>query len=402
MKKFIIGSLGGIILLLVVRAATMAIAPLNIAFMRFLGVGDVLAPTISGTILFVGYIFAVVGPMVGGWISDKFGNQKAIIIGGITFTAAYFLWAYANNYPLLYIYRAVLALGSGTVTVSMMSFLHATAPEGKKAAGMGLYGLGFGLGSAIGPMVASKLAPVGIREPFTFLAAACLISLILAVILMVASQRFLKGSELTTSKEKQELEEKLSLFAGFKTFPTALYFIFLLSLFFMFGQIAIITTADDFGVQVLGLSVGKGIMAVVAFSVASLLQPLGGMIGDKIGKPKAMVIGVGITAICFLGVALNTSSFPLLIILMIIAGLGGVLYMPNSMALVGDLAPAKLKGSALGAFQGAAGIGSALGALLAGLIYSATSVKVVFWLAPIGLGLGFLFAYLAVMSLKKN
>jgi len=399
MKKFIIGSIGGVLLLLCVRAATVAIAPLNIAFMRFLGAGDNIAPTISGTILFVGYIFAVVGPMVGGWVTDKVGNRGSILIGGVTFTAAYFLWAYAVNFPLLYIYRAILALGAGIVAVSMMSFLHATAPEGKKAAGMGLYGLGFGLGSAVGPMVASRLVPTGIREPFLFFAAACLVSLILAVLLMVVFQRNNSGKEINTEDSAEKTSK--SFFAGFSSFSPPLYFIFLLSLFFMFGQIAILTTADDFGMQILGLPVGKGIMAIVAFSVTSLLQPLGGMVGDKMGKAKAMMIGVGITALCFFGVALNTASFGLQLVLMAIAGLGGVLYMPNSMALVGDLAPANLKGTALGSFQAAAGIGSATGALISGLIYSATSVRYVFWMAPFGVGLAFVFAYLAVVSLNK-
>lgn len=398
MKKFLLGALGGVILLFCVRAATVAIAPLNIAFMRFLGVNDTMAPTISGTILFVGYIFAVVGPMVGGWIADRLGNRYAILIGGIAFTGAYFLWAYASNYSMLYVYRAVLALGAGTVAVSMMSFLHATAPEGKKAAGMGLYGLGFGLGSAAGPMVAARLVPTGIQEPFMFFAAACLVSLGIAFILMLVTSGFKKKEE--TAKEASE--KKPSFLAGFRSFSPAVIFIILLSLFFMFGQISIITTADDFGVQVLGLEVGKGIMAIVAFSVTSLLQPFGGMIGDRMGKAKAVLIGVGLVFVCFLGVAINTVSFPLQLVLMGIAGLGGVLYMPNSMALVGDLAPADLKGSALGAFQAAAAVGSATGALLAGFIYTATSVRLVFWMAPLGLGIAFIFSYLAVNALNKS
>jgi OFA family oxalate/formate antiporter-like MFS transporter len=402
MKKFLLGSLGGVILLLCVRAATMAIAPLNIAFMRFLGVSDTLAPTISGTILFVGYVFAIFGPMFGGWITDKVGTRNSILIGGFLFTAAYFLWAYAADYPLLYVYRALLALGSGAVAVGMMSFLHETAPEGKKGAGMGLYGLGFGLGSALGPVVAARLAPTGIREPFMFFSFALLVSIGLALLLMLVAKRlFSTASNAEFNVQASNQKEKQTEINGIKIFNRSLYLLFILSMCYMFGTIAIITTADDFGVQVLGLEAGKGLMAVVSYSVASLLQPLGGMIGDKIGKERATMIGVGIAAVCLLGVALNTFSFALQIILMALTGLGGVLYMPNVMALIGDISPAEAKGKALGFFQGAAGLGSALGALLAGVIYSAMSVRAAFWLAPIGTIIGFVCITAVVSQMKK-
>ncbi len=397
MKKFLIGSIGGVLLLLCVRAATVAIAPLNIAFMRFLGVSDSLAPVISGTILFVGYAFAVLGPIFSGWLVDRIGMRLAVFLGGALFTAAYFLWAYAASYPFLYFFRAALALGSSAVAVGMMSYLHATAPGGKKGASMGLYGLGFGLGSAAGPMVAARLVPMGIREPFFFFSSACLVSLGISGVLMLVVRREKTEKPIVPAGS----ERKLSL-KSLKRFDKSLFFLFLLSLFFMFGQIALLTTTDDFGVRVFGLEAGRGIMAVVAFSVASLLQPLGGMVGDRIGKARAVVIGVGLTTACFLGVAINTFSFPLQLVLMALAGIGGVLYMPNVMALVGDLSPADLKGTGMGFFQASAGLGSALGALAAGFIYSAISVQAAFWQAPLGLALGFLFTLLAAARIKQT
>lgn len=396
MKKFLIGSIGGVILLLCVRAATVAIAPLNIGFMRYLGVSDSMAPVISGTILFVGYGFAILGPIFSGWLVDKIGMRLAVLLGGGLFTVVYFLWAYASSYPFLYVYRAGLALGSSAVAVGMMSYLHATAPAGKKGASMGLYGLGFGLGSAAGPMVAARLAPVGIREPFMFLSIVCLFSLGLAAFLMVIVRREKIGKIASPEGSGRKLS-----FASLKRLDKSLLFLFLLSLFFMFGQLAILTTADDFGIKVFGLPAGRGIMAVVAFSVASLLQPLGGMIGDKIGKAGAVAMGVGLTMVCFLGVAINTYSFTLQLVLMAFAGIGGVLYMPNAMALVGDLSPADLKGTAMGFFQASAGLGSALGALISGLLYSAFSVQAAFWQAPLGMALGFVFSLLVASRIKK-
>ncbi len=396
MKKFLIGSIGGVFLLLCVRAATVAIAPLNIAFMRFLGVSNSMAPVISGTILFVGYGFAILGPIFSGWLVDKIGMRLTVLLGGGLFTVIYFLWAYAASYPILYVYRAGLALGSSAVAIGMMSYLHATAPAGKKGTSMGLYGLGWGLGSAAGPIVAARLAPVGIREPFMFLSIVSLVSLGLAVLLMILVRR----EKIGKIQSPEGSGRKLSL-NSLKRLDKSLFFLFLISLFFIFGQMAILTTADDFGILVFGLPAGRGIMAVVAFGVASLLQPLGGMIGDKIGKALAVVFGMGLTMFSFLVVAINTYSFPLQLVMMALAGIGGVLYMPNVMALVGDLSPADLKGTAMGFFQAFAGLGSALGALIAGLVYSAFSVQAAFWQAPIGLALGFLFALLAYTRIKR-
>ncbi len=377
MKSFLIRSIGGIIMLAVLRAAAAAIPPLNNAFVRYLGVAEEIAPTISGTILALGYIFAVIGPLVAGPISDAKGSTKTFLGGGLLFVVFYALWTYAPTHELLYLYRVVLALGTGLVFIGIQKFLYQGAPEGKKGMGMGFYGIGFGVGAAVGPMLASLVVPAfGIVQAYYVLALAGLVAIVIGFVSVQIVRRMEGGLEDEGGKVQSEKEEKPSFFKVMVSQPAAVYLVVLVGIFVGVNNAAVFANVDDLGVS-MGWEVGRGTMGVAIFAVFSFAMPLGGHLGDRFGSDKAILLGAIFLTVGFGGLALIAN--PIMIYpLMAIAGIGGIFFTPNSQALIGSYASQKLKGTLLSYLQGATGLGSAIGATVGGYLHSAFTVRTTF------------------------
>ncbi len=396
MKKFLLRGIGGIFILAIIRASAAAIPPLNNAFVRYLGVADEIAPAISGTILALGYIFAVIGPLVAGRITDTKGPTRTFLTGGLVFAVFFMLWTYAPVYQILYLYRIILALASAAVFVGLQAFLLEGAPEGKKGMGMGFYGLGFGVGAAIGPMLAFIVVPrFGIVQAYYVLAIASLAATIIGFITVQIIKRFDKVDVVV--KETEPEQRKESFWKIITSQPLIVYLIVLAAIFVGINNAAVFANVDDLGVS-LGLEVGGGTAGVAIFALFSFAMPLGGGLGDRFGSAKTMLLGIVMLTIGFGGLAFIGNA-TLIYPLMAVAGIGGIFFTPNSMSLIGSYAPIHLKGTLLSYLQGAVGLGSAVGATVGGMLHSYINVQATFMAVFIA---GFIASIVAVFVMNKH
>ncbi|MDY0287328.1 MAG: MFS transporter [Sphaerochaeta sp.] len=376
MKKLLLRGIGGIIILAVVRAAAAAIPPLNNAYVRFLGVPAEIAPTISGTILALGYVFAVLGPLFAGYMADRAGSVKTFMFGGLIFVVFYALWAFTPIFQLLYLYRVILAVGSGLIFVGVQKYLLEGAPKGKKGMSMGFYGLGFGVGAAIGPMLGALIVPkFGIIRAYYVLSLASLIALVVGFLITQIATLLDKEPKAPTLKHKPT-EKKPSFAQVFANQPKAVYVIIAIGVSIGINNAAVFANIDDLAVS-LGWKVGAGTMGVAIFALFSFAMPLGGVFGDKLGAELGVLLGCVFLTIGF-GALAVIGNPSLIYPLMAVAGIGSVLFTPNSQALIGSYASDNYKGTLLSYLQGAVGLGSAGGALLGGFLHSAISVRATF------------------------
>src|ERR671930_1377918 len=130
----------------------------------------------------------------------------------------------------------------------------------------------------------------------------------------------------------------------------------------------------------------------------AVLLITGATLGDRFGRRRLFVIGLGIFTAASAGAALAGSSNEL-IAARAIQGLGGAIVMPLTLTILSDAVPAERRGVALGAWGGIGGLAVAIGPLVGGAIVQGISWQWIFWLnIPVGL----LLIPIALLRLKES
>src|SRR3954470_22604333 len=113
-----------------------------------------------------------------------------------------------------------------------------------------------------------------------------------------------------------------------------------------------------------------------ALSLAALVL-LGGSLGDRFGRKRVFMLGVGWFAVAPLlcGVAPNIE---LLIAARVLQGIGGALLTPGALAILEASFAREDRAKAIGAWSGLGGIGGALGPFLGGWLVEIGNWRLIF------------------------
>lgn len=119
-------------------------------------------------------------------------------------------------------------------------------------------------------------------------------------------------------------------------------------------------------------------------SLAALIL-LGGSLGDRFGRRRVFVIGVGLFTAASLLCSIAPSA-ELLVAARIVQGVGGALLTPGSLAMIeASFRPAD-RARAVGAWSGLTGVAAAVGPLLGGYLVDAVSWRAIFLInLPLGI-----------------
>jgi EmrB/QacA subfamily drug resistance transporter len=124
----------------------------------------------------------------------------------------------------------------------------------------------------------------------------------------------------------------------------------------------------------------------------------GAALGDRFGRRRLFVIGLGIFTLASAAAAL-APSVEALIAARAAQGIGGAIVTPLTLTILSAAVPAEKRGVALGAWGGISGLAVAIGPLVGGAVTEGIAWQWIFWLnVPIGLVL----APLALRRLSES
>ncbi len=113
--------------------------------------------------------------------------------------------------------------------------------------------------------------------------------------------------------------------------------------------------------------------------VLGSLMLLGGALADRYGRKRAFIYGVALFTAASIGCAFAW-SIPSMLVARVVQGVGGMLFVPASLAILGDHFSGPARGRAIGVWSAFSALTSTLGPALGGVLIDAFGWRSVFWI----------------------
>lgn len=334
-------------------------------------------------------VFSLMNGIVGiylGRLVDRHGPRLIIPVFGAVMGIGLILASQTTSLWHLYLsYGLIVGAGS---TVSYIPFVSTVSQWFQERRGtiLGILISGIGVGMAIvPPMTQVLILNVGWRLSFIVLGVFLCVAMIIAGILL----KLPPGRKTTQTNAKTETKPELAyqepgsgeLSVRMVLKTRAFWLLF-------FTYIALTVCLEMTSVHIVAYAIDMNILAAVAATLltvigaASILGKLTiGALSDKIGR-KVSLTGT----MALLGLSLACLPFarnlPALFAFAAVFGIAYGGYAPLIPAFIGDMFGLRSMGTLMGLITLGAGIGSAIGPVLAGYIFDVqSSYNIAFWLA---------------------
>ena len=299
-----------------------------------------------------------------GWLSDRLGGRKWLAVAGYGLSALVKPFFYiANSWGLVAGVRWADRVGKGIRTAPRDALVaDSVTPE--------VRGLAFGFhramdtaGAFIGILIAAlvvwltqKSDVLLARSTFQIIVLASLLPALLAVLSLVVGAQ-------DVAVQGQRAAPKFSLRNMGKPFTI---FMVIVSLFTL-GNSAdafLVLRAQNLGVSVLGI-----LIMLAAFNlIYTLVSTPAGSLSDRIGRRRLIIGGWLVYAVIYFGFALARSSWQVWVLYALYGVYYGLAY-GSAHALVADLVPENLRGTAYGTYNAVIGLLAFPASFIAGVLW---------------------------------
>ncbi len=290
-----------------------------------------------------------------GKLTDKIGRVPVMAVGSLVCVICGFLYPLLTTVAGFLWLRLFHGFSTGFKPTATAAYVADIIPANRWGEAMGIHGLCFSTGLAIGPAIGSELT-----EQFSINAmfyCSSFIALLSIIILMNMKETLKKKEPFNFSMFKLNRSELIEL----RVLPGAL--ITFLS-YLSYG--AILTVISDWGSH-LGV-VNKGLFFMV-FTVSSLLiRFLSGKLSDRIGRVKIIKSSLFLLVIAMVLIARANSPLALMLA-SAVYGIATGMLSPAITAWIVDLSHPDFRGKAIATMYIALEAGIGLGAFVAGALF---------------------------------
>ncbi len=357
------------------------IIPILPMFISTLGGGGIIIGLISGVMEGVSSILKI---LCGFW-SDRSGKRKVFVLSGYL-TSAFFklLLSVSAIWQHVFIFSSLERVGKGLRTSPRDAIIADSMPE-ERGKGFGIHRAFDSAGAILGSAIAFFLIWYSGLEFKTIIFIAALVAFFSLIPL-----RFVKESR----KEKQNISLKISL----KSLPRPLKVYLMITGLFTFANFSymffILRAREVFSGK---WSIAGPILLYILFNIFYTLFAIPfGILSDRIGRKRALIIGYLLFSLAALGFALF-ESLSAFILLFPLYGIAYAAVDGNQRAFASDLSPKELRATALGTFHTTIGLVAILSGLSAGFLWDMISPE---WTFFYGSMLGLISAIVFLLSTK--
>ncbi len=316
--------------------------------------------TQAGMVLGTFSAFGMMGNMIGGGLTDKFG-RKSIIIGGLVFSALSTLTlGFVNEFSVLIPLAVFIGLLSSVAGPAHQAMVADILPVEKRQEGFGILRVMGNLTWIIGPIIGGTIAN---RSYFTLFVIDALVSCLVAFLV------FLKIPE-TKPETGQDAESILKTYKGYGIVIKDIAFVIfmLISMLMLLVYLQMYNTLSVFLRDVHGISpqIYGVLMTSSAITVILFQFPTTRAIKNR---PVFLMMALG-TFFYMLGFGMFgfVASTWLFVLALVVITIGEMIVMPTSEALAANFAPADLRGRYMAVFGLAWSIPSIIGPSASGMI----------------------------------
>lgn len=290
-----------------------------------------------------------------GRLTDQWGRVPVMAIGSIVCVLCGFLYPILTSLSGFFLLRLLHGFSTGFKPTATSAYIADIIPSNRWGEALGMHGLCFSIGGAIGPAIGSYIAlHFDINAMFYASSLFAFLSIIIVLNMKETLKENKKFNKSMLRISRTDLIEIRAIPAGIVT---------LLS-YSAYG--VILTLIPDWS-EHLGIA-NKGLF-FTAYTLASIgIRFVSGKVADRYGRVKVMMVGLVIVFMSLLAIGWG-DSVQGLIIGACIYGIGTGILSPALNAWTIDLSLPQYRGKAMATMYIALEIGIGVGALLSGYIY---------------------------------
>jgi MFS family permease len=322
---------------------------------------------------------------VWGWLSDRYGRKPIILIGLFGTVISYLIMGFAHSLGMLFAGRILAGLSAGKFVAAQAYVADITPPE-KRAHGMGMIGIAFGLGFILGPVIGGTLSQHELHiagftidhfaVPSFAAAIFSLLALGFGIVRLRESlppeRRVLHGKMRHPILDITRVVADKPLFRVIlSNFLYTVTFSMWETVFVLFVGAEVLIGVED---KILSKQVGylfgfAGLLS--AFIQGGLIRPMVKRFGESSlakGGFAFLALGyLGFVAFYFWG---TRGEIFQLVPVLVLVGMGIGLLNPTISAMVSKLVGPERQGEVLGAFQGLGSLGRVIGPMTGAVLFA--------------------------------
>jgi MFS family permease len=360
------------------------ISPLLPLFLtQVLGAGVIFVGLIEGTAESASSFLK----LFSGWLSDRFQKKKGLILFGYSLASVTrpFIGLASSSFHILFL-RFFDRIGKGVRTSPRDALLSQSVLENERGKAFGFQRAMDHAGAMTGPLLASLLLAT-VTDNLRIVFMLSFVPALFCIFILFRGITDTPGTQASAS-----LRPRLR----WNDWDRKFKFFLLIIILFTLGNSSdafLLLRAKDLGIGAVSIPILWVLfhLSKTAFSVP------GGMISDRIGRKKVMILAWIVYGLVYLGFAFASKAYHVWI-LFVVYGFFYGLSEGTERAWVSDLVDESKRGTAYGAYHFAIGAAALPASLLLGLIWKSVGVQ---WAFSFGAVMALIAALLAVLLMGE-